>query len=91
MQYDALTGKRSFVFVPEDMYSSSPDNKIVGFFSFGTPTLVVNDIDLVKAVLIKDFDHFTDRRHMLMDPGNKMNDYFNKVGAESTDVRRSLH
>ena len=34
----------------------------MGYFFFGTPFLVLTDLDLTKQIFIKDFDHFTDRR-----------------------------
>ena len=38
------------------------DKKVVGYFQFSDPTLVINDLDLAKQMFIKDFDHFADRR-----------------------------
>ena len=38
------------------------DTKIWGYYMMGQPTLVINDEDLAKHILIKDFDHFTDLR-----------------------------
>ena len=38
------------------------DEKIFGYFVMGQPTVVINDEELAKKVLIKDFDHFTDLR-----------------------------
>ena len=38
------------------------DDKVLGTFSFDKPSLLVNDLELAKRVLIKDFDHFVDRR-----------------------------
>lgn len=32
----------------------------VGAFKFSTPVIVLRDIELIKKVAIKDFDHFTD-------------------------------
>ena len=40
------------------------DEKIFGYFMTGQPTVVINDEELAKKVLIKDFDHFTDLRAM---------------------------
>jgi len=39
------------------------DTKIWGYYMMGQPTLVINDEELAKHILIKDFDHFTDLRH----------------------------
>ncbi|TRY80431.1 hypothetical protein TCAL_15496, partial [Tigriopus californicus] len=36
--------------------------KLVAHFQGGSPQLVVRDLELAKLVLIKDFDHFVDRR-----------------------------
>ena len=38
------------------------DTKIWGYYVMGQPTLVINDEELAKHILIKDFDHFTDLR-----------------------------
>ena len=38
------------------------DEKIWGYFMMAQPTIVINDEELAKSVLIKDFDHFTDLR-----------------------------
>jgi len=38
------------------------DEKIWGYFMMGQPILVINDEELAKHILIKDFDHFTDVR-----------------------------
>ena len=39
-----------------------PNEKLFGYFAFGQPIYVVNDEELAKRILIKDFDHFMDRR-----------------------------
>ncbi len=43
----------------------------MGTFSFSTPILVVNDLDCAKNILIKDFDHFVDRRSFDMDTSDR--------------------
>jgi cytochrome P450 len=50
--------------------------KIFGYFAFGQPIWVINDEELAKRVLIKDFDHFVDRRILLEDSSNKTNKIF---------------
>ena len=47
--------------------------KVFGYFSFGQPTWVINDEELAKLVLIKDFDHFVDRRVLQEDTSSKAN------------------
>jgi hypothetical protein len=36
--------------------------KIFGFFDGSNPSLWVTDPEFIKAIFVKDFDHFTNRR-----------------------------
>jgi len=36
--------------------------KVTGGIDFGRTTLVISDPDLLKSILVKNFDHFSDRR-----------------------------
>lgn len=51
----------SFLYKTCEMYQDHKDEKLVGYLEFSRPTVVVNDLEIIKSVLIKDFDHFTDR------------------------------
>ena len=42
-------------------------------FGFGQPIWVINDEELAKQILIKDFDHFVDRRVLQEDFSTKRN------------------
>jgi cytochrome P450 len=69
------TGKLAFTKLTDETYEKFPTEKIVGWYGpFGQPVLIVRDLDLAKNVLIKDFDHFVDRRKM--DLSKKTNKYF---------------
>ena len=49
--------------------------QIVGQYGpFGSKTLVIRDLEIAKHVLVKDFDHFVDRRSF--DLSKKANKYF---------------
>ena len=48
---DRLLGEKEF-----------KDEKIWGWFLTGQPQLIINDEELAKHILIKDFDYFTDLR-----------------------------
>ncbi len=56
-------------------FSQYKNEKLVGHYEFGTPRLLVTDLELAKAIMIKDFDHFTDRRSV---PGLNMSNPINK-------------
>merc|ERR1711936_504608 len=55
------------------------DTKIWGYYMMGQPTLVINDENLAKHILIKDFDHFTDQCADNMEP------YLDNLAANDTE------
>jgi len=60
---EALMGKVSFFKIDSLLAEHEfKDEKVFGYFVMGQPTLVINDEELAKKILIKDFEHFTDLR-----------------------------
>lgn len=45
----------------KDLYNHAKDVPYIGFYVFDKPSLLVRDRELVKSVLVKDFNHFSDR------------------------------
>lgn len=45
----------------DQVYFSNEDQKAIGVWAFPTPLLVPRDLELVKRILIKDFNSFMDR------------------------------
>lgn len=43
------------------LYNESKNEKFVGAWMMFKPMLLVNDLELIKLILIKDFNHFVDR------------------------------
>jgi cytochrome P450 family 6 len=43
------------------MYNEHSDKPYVGIFSFDKPNLLIRDLELVKNILVKDFQNFMDR------------------------------
>lgn len=41
------------------------NSRYCGFYSFGTPTLMLRDPELIKRILVKEFEKFSDRRPIL--------------------------
>ncbi|XP_013178599.1 PREDICTED: cytochrome P450 6B5-like [Papilio xuthus] len=60
LQASALR-KRNIAVVFRDIYNQFPNDKVVGMYRMTTPCLLVRDLDIAKAILIKDFDYFSDR------------------------------
>jgi cytochrome P450 family 6 len=43
------------------IYNENSDKSYVGIFSFDKPSLLIRDVELVKNILVKDFQTFMDR------------------------------
>ena len=48
-----------------DMCNEFRDERFFGYFLFGKPFLMVNDVELVKNIKVKDFGHFVDTQDEL--------------------------
>jgi len=55
-------------FAEEDYnkYKIDQKQKVHGWFLFGKPTLSINDVELIKQIQVKDFNHFVDRNEYNM-------------------------
>ncbi|KAK0073844.1 hypothetical protein PV325_009112, partial [Microctonus aethiopoides] len=58
---DVLTAKRSAAQWVQDIYNYEAGSPYVGFYLFDQPCLLIRDPELVKNVLVRDFDYFQDR------------------------------
>jgi hypothetical protein len=45
----------------QKIYNEHSDKPYVGIFSFDKPSLLIRDLELVKNILVKDFQNFMDR------------------------------
>lgn len=65
VNWQIMCGKKAFTNMTDDLYYKfkNKNQLCVGYYgAFGTPTLIILDWELAKKILVKDFDHFTDRR-----------------------------
>lgn len=61
--FELVLGKK--LMTDADDYAVSQmerSEKVCGFVQMGQPIILINDLDVIKKILIKDFDHFVDRR-----------------------------
>ncbi|XP_043511450.1 cytochrome P450 9e2-like isoform X2 [Frieseomelitta varia] len=65
--WEVIIRRHSFPEVIGKIYNSNPESKYVGFFEFDTPLLVIRDLDLIKSITVKNFDHFPNHR-LAFDP-----------------------
>ncbi len=64
---ELLTGRKSISEVATEQYKAMRGEKMYGAFTLGSPGLVVNDPDIIKQILVKDFGSFVDRQNMRFD------------------------
>ncbi|KAI9552449.1 hypothetical protein GHT06_022815 [Daphnia sinensis] len=64
--------------------------KIFGFFDGSNPSLWVTDPEIIKAVFVKDFDHFTNRRNMTFESKIVRRMVSSARGQEWKDIRSSI-
>ncbi|CAL8086117.1 unnamed protein product [Orchesella dallaii] len=59
-----IVGTKSMMDTDSVMYKQLEEDgqKYGGFMDMSVPALIVRDLDIMKKIMIKDFDHFVDRR-----------------------------
>nr|APH81389.1 cytochrome P450 CYP3026B1 [Tigriopus kingsejongensis] len=77
---DVFLQKRNTAYCMMDLYQKTKDLPFCAYYSvLGNPLLLVNDLDLVKHILIKDFDNFVDRFGALNVFGGDSNVFTDKI------------
>ncbi|KPJ04482.1 Cytochrome P450 6B1 [Papilio xuthus] len=66
---DSFLRKTSLIVLNKNIYNAYPEEKVVGIYRMTTPTLLVRDLDIIKHVLVKDFEQFIDRGVEFSDKG----------------------
>ncbi|KAH0547061.1 hypothetical protein KQX54_016896 [Cotesia glomerata] len=54
--------RETFVGHISNIYNMFKEPKYVGFYDFGMPVAMIRDLDLIKSITVKHFDHFIDHR-----------------------------
>ncbi|XP_042855523.1 cytochrome P450 3A18-like [Penaeus japonicus] len=68
----------------DEAYHRHGGRRVCGLYNFLSPQLLVGDPELLRGVLVRDFDHFVDRRHLdLAGPEDQLwNDMLNNATAD---------
>lgn len=84
--------KKSMVDFMNYLYTVNPGHKVVGTFQFGKPMLILRDPEVIKQMVIKDFDHFEDHRNLIDEKVDILfgNSLFMLRGAKWRDMRATL-
>lgn len=88
--WDTITLRISWASFLHQLYNSY-DDPLVGFFTFDQPALLIRDPDIVKQILVRDFNYFHDR--VMHQPAhNKIfgNVLFNMKNPEWKSVRAKI-
>ncbi|OAD56184.1 Cytochrome P450 9e2 [Eufriesea mexicana] len=74
------------------MYFMNTEAKYIGVYEFQTPVIMIRDLDLIKSITMKNFEHFADHRVLVqkeLDPMfSKM--LFSMTGEEWKEHRNML-
>jgi len=70
------------------IYNEHSDKPYVGIFSFDKPSLLVRDLELVKNILVKDFETFMDRTFSFEDKFDPL--FSNNLGVLNGQLWRHL-
>nr|AAB06742.1 furnocoumarin-inducible cytochrome P450 [Papilio glaucus] len=58
---ESVIRRKHLIMIYKDIYEAFPKEKVVGIYRMTTPCLLLRDLDVIKHVMIKDFDLFNDR------------------------------
>lgn len=66
IQYELLFGKKTSFNTFLDLYKVHSNEQVIGMYDLGgDPIYVINDIDIAKKIMNKDFDHFVNHRFQI--------------------------
>lgn len=88
---EPMTAKRQFFQPYLDNYNKYKHLPYVGMYTFCKPVLLINDLEIAKHVLIKDFEYFQTRGHHAGNGGDRFMDHlFNIHGKRWKSLRNKL-
>ncbi|XP_055529186.1 probable cytochrome P450 9f2 [Wyeomyia smithii] len=79
------------------LYQTFPDSKMIGFYDFMKPIIMLRDPAVIKKIAVKDFDYFLDHTPTLSSPDKDVNEdslfgnsLFALRGQKWRDMRATL-
>ncbi|XP_067213413.1 probable cytochrome P450 6a14 [Linepithema humile] len=86
-----VTGKKSLGELYLDVYVRYKDHRAFGMYSFFKPNLVIADLDLIRTVLIREFESFHDRGTFCNEKYDPLSgNLFNLSGKKWKNMRSKL-
>lgn len=88
---DVLLSRKIMSLADDYAYQQMGSDKFCGIVEMGNPVLLVKDMELMKKVLIKDFEHFVDRRQVFSEEDGSLKNMLPGLqGEEWKGVRASV-
>ncbi|CAG9827785.1 unnamed protein product [Diabrotica balteata] len=90
--WEQMMKKQTFAEMVQKVYSFGPGARYAGMYQFMTPILVVKDLELLKQLFVKDFDHFTDHGKFVSEEADPLwaKNLFFLTGQKWRDMRAIL-
>ncbi|XP_017769457.1 PREDICTED: cytochrome P450 9e2-like [Nicrophorus vespilloides] len=84
--------QKSLAEIVKSIYDKLKHQRYSGMYQFMKPVLLINDIDLIKKITIKDFDHFTDHVNHAREDVDRLwsKNLFAMTGSTWRDMRGTL-
>lgn len=81
-----------FADVIQRMYNSHPNERYIGIYMFFKPTLLIRDLDLIKQLLVKEFDSFPDHTQLIPPGIDELwtKSVFASTGEKWRDLRSTI-
>ncbi|KAJ3645289.1 hypothetical protein Zmor_022955 [Zophobas morio] len=92
LNWQTIIRKLAIAEMVEVVYNTCPKTRYSGFYLFLQPILVLKDLDLIKQIYVKDFDHFLDRRTLIPEDNDPLWDknLFALTGEKWREMRATL-
>lgn len=78
--YSYIYNRRIYLYILTNIFHRKYEHAAyVGFYRFGTPSILIRDLDLVKSILVENFNNFRDNDFKLdekLDPLMSVNSFF---------------
>lgn len=62
---ESVLRRKNLAVIYQDIYRKFPQEKVVGIYTMTSPALIIRDLDIVKQILVKDFNCFSDRGFLM--------------------------
>ncbi|XP_026729529.1 uncharacterized protein LOC113495130 [Trichoplusia ni] len=88
---DMLLRRKHIVDALQEIYNRYSKERFIVRYEFSNPIVIVHDIELVKKITVKDFEHFLDHRSIFSNSDSYFGrNLFSMKGQEWKDMRSTL-